>query len=66
MSELALSGTIPPRLQPPSAVISTLACASLFRSESDSGLKPPKTTEWIAPIRAHANIAIAASGTIGR
>ena len=27
--------------------------------------KPPKTTEWIAPIRAHASIANTASGTIG-
>ena len=28
--------------------------------------KPPKTTEWIAPIRAQASIAIAASGIMGR
>ena len=27
--------------------------------------KPPKTTEWMAPSRAHASIATTASGTIG-
>ena len=37
-----------------------------MRSRSDSGEKPPNTTEWIAPMRAHASIAIAASGIIGR
>ena len=30
-----------------------------------SGEKPPNTTEWIAPIRAQASIAAAASGIIG-
>jgi hypothetical protein len=38
----------------------------LIRSRSDSAEKPPKTTEWTAPIRAHASIAMAASGIIGR
>ena len=31
-----------------------------------SGEKPPNTTEWMAPMRAQASIATAASGTIGR
>jgi hypothetical protein len=65
-SAFALSGTTEPRRHPPSAVISTLAAASLLRSESDSGLNPPNTTEWIAPIRVQASIAITTSGIIGR
>ena len=28
--------------------------------------KPPNTTEWMAPMRAHASIAMGSSGTIGR
>ena len=36
-----------------------------MRDKSASAEKPPKTTECGAPIRAHANIAIAASGIIG-
>ena len=59
------NGTICPRLNPPSAVISTLAWASLIRSRSASAEKPPKTTECTAPIRAQASIAIGSSGTIG-
>jgi hypothetical protein len=65
-SAFRLSGTTFPRRYPPSAVIRTFASASLIRSASDSGLNPPKTTEWIAPIRAQASIAIAASGIMGR
>ena len=30
-----------------------------------AGAKPPKTTEWMAPMRAQASIAMTASGTIG-
>ena len=36
-----------------------------IRPASASGEKPPNTTEWIAPIRAQASIANAASGIIG-
>ncbi len=64
-SAIAFSGTIPPRRYPPSAVMSTLAWASLIRSRSDSELKPPKTTLWMAPIRAQASMATGSSGTIG-
>ena len=49
-----------------SAVMRTLASASLMRSRSESGEKPPNTTEWIAPIRVQASMAMAASGIIGR
>jgi hypothetical protein len=39
-----LSGTIDPRRQPPSAVITSLESASWMRSRTDSGEKPPKIT----------------------
>ena len=39
---------------------------SVIRPASASGEKPPNTTEWIAPIRAQASMAKAASGIIGR
>ena len=39
--------------------------ASSMRVASSLGAKPPKTTEWMAPRRAQASIAITASGTIG-
>jgi len=43
----------------------TFGVASSMRTASSFGAKPPKTTECTAPIRAHASIATAASGTIG-
>jgi hypothetical protein len=43
----------------------TLGAASSMRAASSCGAKPPKTTEWMAPIRAQASIATTASGTIG-
>jgi hypothetical protein len=39
--------------------------ASFIRVANSSAAKPPNTTEWIAPMRAQASIAITASGTIG-
>jgi hypothetical protein len=39
--------------------------ASSIRAARLAAANPPKTTEWIAPIRAHARIAKHASGTIG-
>jgi hypothetical protein len=35
--------------------------ASLIRFASSCAAKPPKATEWIAPLRAHASIAMIAS-----
>ena len=49
-----------------SCVISILHAESLILSRRDSAENAPKTIEWIAPILAHANIAIANSGTICR
>ena len=54
-----------PRRQPPSAVITSFAWESLIRPASASAENPPNTTEWIAPIRAQACIAITASGVCG-
>src|SRR5450759_5071598 len=43
-----------------------LAAGVLMRSRRAAAENPPKTTEWIAPMRAHASIVMASSGTIGR
>jgi len=43
-----------------------VASASFMRSRSASALNPPKTTLWVAPIRAQASMATAASGIMGR
>ena len=36
-----------------------------MRMASSCGAKPPNTTEWTAPMRAQASMAIGASGIIG-
>ncbi|CSD36937.1 Uncharacterised protein [Vibrio cholerae] len=46
-------------------MITNLAFESIMRPASASGEKPPKTIVCTAPIRVQANIATAASGTIG-
>jgi hypothetical protein len=50
---------------PQEAETMALGWASSIRVASSLAAKPPNTTEWIAPIRAQASMAIAASGTIG-
>ena len=50
---------------PQEAAMITFGLASSTRAASSAGAKPPKTTEWIAPRRAHAYIAMSASGIIG-
>ena len=57
--------TLPPR-GASSAVITVRASQSLMRLASASGEKPAKTMEWMAPMRAQASMAKAASGIIGR
>ena len=64
-SAAALSATFRPPRTPSSAVSSSLAPQSWIRPLSAEAEKPPKTIEWIAPIRAQASIAIASSGIIG-
>ena len=66
LSAVSFNGTTRPRRYPPSAVIRSLASASMIRSRRLSALNPPNTTEWIAPIRVHANMAMAASGIMGK
>ena len=46
--------------------MTTLDLESSILSRIDAALKPEKTTVCVAPILAHANIAIGNSGTIGK
>ncbi len=50
---LSLTGTAVPRRNWPSVVTRSLAPVSSTRKRSASAEKPPKTSEWMAPIRAH-------------
>jgi hypothetical protein len=50
---------------PHEAETTTFGVASSSRVASSAAAKPPNTTECSAPIRAHASIAIGASGIIG-
>ncbi len=63
--EQRLVGTTRPGSSPQEAETITFGCASAMRAASSAAAKPPNTTEWIAPSRAQASMAIAASGTIG-
>ena len=56
-SVLALSGILRPPRMPSSAVMTTFDWQSSMRPASESGEKPPNTTEWMAPMRAQASIA---------
>ncbi len=56
--------TLSPR-NPPSVVMTVPQAESTIQSASESALNPPNTTEWIAPIRAQARMAMASSGIIG-
>ena len=64
-STFCFSGTTLPRRHPPSAVMTSFDLASLLRSATASAENPPKMTECVAPIRAQASMAMAASGIIG-
>jgi len=64
-SVFTLSGILRPPRTPSSAVTTTVDLQSSMRPASESGEKPPNTTEWIAPMRAQASMEIAASGIIG-
>ena len=63
-SAIVFRGTVEPRRQASSWVISTSQPMSSSRPPSESAEKPPKTTVCGAPIRAQASIATAVSGTI--
>jgi hypothetical protein len=64
-STLTFKGTTLPPRWPSSAVTTIFAPQSLMRSDNDFGENPPNTTEWTAPMRAHASIATAASMIMG-
>ena len=64
-SSKGLYSTSRPGSIPQDAETITFGFASSIRVASSFAAKPPKTTEWIAPSRAQASIAITASGTIG-
>jgi hypothetical protein len=64
-SALAFNGAALPRRYWPSAVITSVACASLTRWRSDSAEKPPNTTLCGMPSLAQASMAKTASGIIG-
>ena len=50
---------------PQDALTIAVGFASSMRTANSAAAKPPNTTECTAPIRAQANMAIAASITIG-
>ena len=50
---------------PQEAETITLGAASSIRTASSWEANPPNTTEWTAPIRAQACIAISVSGVMG-
>ena len=50
---------------PHEADIMSFGFASSILIASSGGANPPNTTEWIAPMRAHASMAMSASGIIG-
>ena len=64
-STSSLYGVTPAGAMPHDAQTTILAPESAIRAANSSAPNPPNTTEWMAPRRAHASIAITASGTIG-
>jgi hypothetical protein len=63
-SAVTFSGTRPPLRQASSWVTSSFAPVDSSRSPSASAENPPNTTTCGAPIRAHASMATASSGTM--
>ena len=64
-SRSGLYATTRPGSMPHDADRMSVGRASSMRLASSLGAKPPKTTECTAPIRAHASMAMTASGTMG-
>jgi hypothetical protein len=64
-SRSGLYGTALPAREPASALMITFGRASSMRVARLTDANPPKTTEWIAPMRTQASIANAASAIIG-
>ena len=57
LSVFSFSGIVLPPRSPSSAVMTKVDSQSMMRPASESGEKPPNTTEWIAPMRAQASMA---------
>jgi hypothetical protein len=64
-SKIGLYSTTRLTSMPQDADTTATGLASSIRAASSWAANPPKTTEWTAPIRAHASMATTASGTIG-
>ncbi len=64
-SSSGLYSTIRPGSIPHEADKMAFGRASSIRVASSFDAKPPNTTEWMAPIRAQASMANAASGIMG-
>ena len=64
-SSSGMYSTTRPGSMPHDAAQTTTGWQSSMRDASSWAAKPPKTTEWTAPSRAQASIAVTASGTIG-
>ena len=65
-SSRGLYGTTRLTSMPHDAESTSFGLASSMRAASSFGAKPPKTTEWTAPMRAQASMAKASSGIIAR
>jgi len=64
-SSIGLYSTVRDGSIPQEADTTTVGRASSMRTASSCAANPPNTTECTAPSRAHASIAITASGIIG-
>ena len=64
-STSGFSAIILPMRMPASLTTIAFGRASSMRAARLAAAKPPKTTEWIAPMRTVASMANTASGTIG-
>ena len=65
-SAAAFTATAVPRRNCPSLVMSSFAPVSATRKRSASAENPPNTSEWIAPSRAIASVAMTVSSSTGR
>jgi hypothetical protein len=64
-SHMDFNGSSLPPLDPRLAVTTYFEFASCIRSAMASALNPANITEWTAPMRAHASMVMANSGTMG-
>ena len=65
-SAMPFSGMLLPARNEVFEVMSSRHAESVMRPARASALNPPKTIEWIAPIRVQASIVMGNSGIMGR